>query len=92
MKVLVDYVRERLPQAERPSGSLRRLYDLPTQRLAFNSFEISFRRPLRNEQGRIEPVAQSEQAEEDAIFRQVGDLLQQGLRWAGGPDANTASL
>ncbi len=77
-KFLSEYVLGQQPQAGRPDEFLRRLFDLPTQRVAFASFEISFRMP-------IEEVnlftASGEKSPEKETLEQVGTLLNKGLKW-----------
>ena len=77
-KVLSEYVLGQTPQAGRPDEFLRRLFDLPTQRVAFASFEISFRMPIEESNlftasGDKSPAAET--------LEQVGTLLNKGLNW-----------
>jgi hypothetical protein len=67
MKVLIDHVLKRSDK-NRPPEAVRMLYDLPVNRLAFNSFEIDFGVP-RELFERKELVA-------------AADLLRRGLDWA----------
>ncbi len=69
IKTLLEYLLD-VENLGRPSDALRELYDLPAQRLAFNSFEISFSAPrqLATDQALISAIK----------------LLQIGLQWAGG--------
>jgi hypothetical protein len=46
MKALIEHALEVAPSDGRPSERLRRYYDLPTQRLAFGSFEATFGEPV----------------------------------------------
>lgn len=78
LKVLAEHVLSLEQSTGKPTESLRRLFDLPTQRFAFNSFEISFRMPY-------EPETLLTQAGEksDAEYNldQVAKMLNQGLDW-----------
>lgn len=67
IKVLLEHLLE-LDSHGRPADSLRELYDLPAQRFAFNSFEISFAAPSMTD------------AED--ILKPALELLQRGLTWA----------
>jgi hypothetical protein len=71
IKTLLEHELE-LDNSGRPTDNLRELYDLPAQRLAFNSFEISFSAPKR---------LVADQKVLDAI-----ELLQHGLAWASSAD------
>lgn len=77
-KVLSEYVLGQTPQAGRPDEFLRRLFDLPTQRLAFASFEISFRMPVE-EMNLF--TASGQKSPETETLEKVGGLLNKGLRW-----------
>jgi hypothetical protein len=77
-KVLSEYVLGQTPQAGRPDEFLRRLFDLPTQRLAFASFEISFRMPV--EELNLF-TASGEASPEAETLEEVGTLLNKGLKW-----------
>ena len=97
-KILSEHVMGKVPQAGRPHEFLRRLFDLPAQRLAFNSFEISFRLP-QEQQGTPNP----DFSPSEETLQEVGGLLEKGLRWlsegaasnpapAENPDENAAIL
>lgn len=77
-KVLSEYVLGQGTQAGRPGEFLKRLFDLPTQRLAFASFEISFRMPVEAEDLFTSMGHKSPQVE---TLEQVGTLLNKGLKW-----------
>lgn len=77
-KVLSEYVLEKPSHAGRPTEFLRRLFDLPTQRFAFNSFEISFRMPIEE---RNLFMATGEKSPEAETLEEVGALLNKGLKW-----------
>lgn len=77
-KYLSEYVLGQNPQVGRPDEFMRRLFDLPTQRMAFASFEISFRMPIS------EPdlfTATGHPSPEAKTLSQVSELLNHGLRW-----------
>ncbi len=77
-KFLSEYVLRQKPQAGRPDEFMRRLFDLPTQRLAFASFEISFRMPIS------EPdlfTSEGEASPEAETLNEVSELLNRGLKW-----------
>jgi hypothetical protein len=92
IKILIEYVLQLGQQAGRPSGAVRRLYDLPAQRLAFNSFEIAFRRPVEGDQAKMGEIGATDLAEEEAVYRQVGELLQEGLKWVTGTAHDLAAI
>lgn len=77
-KVLAEYRLGQGTQAGRPSDFLKRLFDLPAQRLAFNSFEISFRMPVE-EPNLFTSIGQK--SPEVETLEEVGSLLRKGLRW-----------
>jgi len=64
----------------RPIGSIRRYYNLPTQRLAFRSFELSFRQPTPPSQLEFSELEHSQAADDNKVFEDVSLLLQRGLR------------
>lgn len=76
---------------EQRSLTVRHLYDLPTQHLAFNSFEIAFRAP---------DAAQLRLGEQDDVlepeYDEMGRWLAEALEWAtplaSDPDSRTISL
>lgn len=92
LKTLVDFVLEQTVQSGRPAHSVRHFYDLPAQRLAFNSFEVAFGRPLRSSQKQLPEVQAAETQEEQQVFNSVGDLLQRGLEWIASNPESTSSL
>lgn len=57
---------------------LRPLFDLPAQRLAFNSFEVGFRAPQADEL----PDGSVDAKELPRIYREVGELLRKGVELA----------
>ena len=77
-KLLSEYVLGQQPQVGRPVEFLRRLFDLPTQRVAFASFEISFRMPIEE---RDLFTASGEKSPETETLEKVGALLDKGLKW-----------
>jgi hypothetical protein len=77
-KVLSEHVLGQGAQAGRPDEFLKRLFDLPTQRLAFASFEISFRMPVEEENLFTSMGHKSPEVE---TLEQVGTLLNKGLKW-----------
>jgi hypothetical protein len=86
IKALVDYVFE--GGRGRPLSALRRFYNLPTQRLAFTSFEISFRLPAQSNQPEFEELDKAKIAEDEETYEKVAELLRKGLIWATeSPDA-----
>lgn len=62
---------------------LRPLFDLPAQRLAFNSFEVGFRAPRADEL----PDGSMDADELRRIYREVGDLLRKGAEIADADDS-----
>lgn len=77
-KVLSEYVLGQTPQAGRPNEFLRRMFDLPTQRFAFASFEISFRMPV--EELNLFTIS-GQKSHEAETLEEVGTLLNKGLKW-----------
>ena len=77
-KFLSEYVLGQQPQAGRPDDFLRRLFDLPTQRVAFSSFEISFRMPIEEKDLFSES---GEKSPETETLEEVSELLKKGLAW-----------
>lgn len=78
LKVLSEYVLGQEAHAGRPDEFLRRLFDLPTQRFAFASFEISFRMPIEEKNLFTGDGEKSPEAE---TLEEVGALLNKGLKW-----------
>lgn len=76
MRILVQQVREEIHS--KTSAAVRRLYDLPTQKFAFNSFEVAFRLPAEEAQSQIEGMQPDTVA---AIYHDVGHLLNRGIEW-----------
>jgi len=87
-KVLAEYVLELPAQIGRPKDFIRRLFDLPTQRMAFASFEISFRMPIAEEH--LFSAAPDKSAEAKTL-EEVGMLLNKGLTWLA-TDASTEGM
>lgn len=81
IKILAEYVLSLPAQAGRPSGVLKRLFDLPAQRMAYGSFEIAFRSPLADEPLLLADMQDENIQAERAAFDRVGELLQTGLNW-----------
>ncbi|MFA7482953.1 MAG: hypothetical protein WC314_20765 [Vulcanimicrobiota bacterium] len=77
MKLLSEFVLGKTPRRGKPSDLIRRLFDLPTQRIAFASFEISFGLPLEEETLFVD----EERSETDKVIQEVKDLLVSGLSW-----------
>jgi hypothetical protein len=82
IKLLAEYVLDQPAQPGRPAALVRRLFDLPAQRLAFGSFEIAFRSPLAGPPGLFPALTAEEISEETAALQRVGLLLERGLEWA----------
>lgn len=78
LKVLSEYVLGQTPQAGRPDEFLRRLFDLPTQRFAFSSFEVSFRMPVGDKNLF---TSEGDKSPEVETLEKVGKLLNKGLKW-----------
>jgi len=79
LKILSEYVLGRdAGQPGRPDDLVRRLIDLPTQRVAFASFEISYRMPLEPAD-LFSPLG--EKSREAETLEEVGSLLTKGLKW-----------
>ena len=81
IKLLTEYVLELPSPAGRPPVTIKRLFDLPAQRLAFNSFEIAFRSPLAGSPDLYADISPEEIKVEKEVLDKVGSLLQTGLRW-----------
>ena len=77
-KVLSEYVPGQTPQAGRPDEFMRRLFDVPTQRFAFASSEISFRMPVEEKNLFTSTGHKSPEVE---TLEEVGSLLNKGLKW-----------
>jgi len=77
-KYLSEFALGRLSQLGRPNEVLRRLFDLPTQELAFGSLVISFRMPIEEKDLFTATGQKSPEAE---TLEEVGRLLDKGLRW-----------
>ncbi|MDS4059137.1 MAG: hypothetical protein RKP73_11270 [Candidatus Contendobacter sp.] len=78
LKKLAELMLSSRPQRpEQRSLTVRHLYDLPTQHLAFNSFEIAFRAP---------DTAQLRLGEQDDVlepeYDEMGRRLAEALEWA----------
>ncbi len=77
LKKLAELMLSSRPQPDQRSLTVRHFYDLPTQRLAFNSFEIAFRAP---------DAAQLRLGEQDGVLEQeydeMGRWLAEALEWA----------
>jgi hypothetical protein len=80
LKILVDWSLQTASVGGRPEDRLRRYYDLPTQRVAFASFEIAFAHPALTAQ-----VDLLKEKEDARVLDKIGTLLQRGLEWASSP-------
>ncbi len=85
----------------RPPNEIRELYNLPTQRFAYGSFEISFRSPKAwepqpEEDEQLSLSLDDANGQEPSIpelLEKGWDLLRAGIMWASGQDEETfASL
>jgi hypothetical protein len=85
LKSLFDHVVGR-ESFGRPRDEFRRLYDLPVQELAFNSFEVAFGEPVEPAQGHlgIEDAAKSNAAAQKTAAG-ASDLLRRAIGWLEGP-------
>jgi hypothetical protein len=84
LKVLAEWALQTTPSGGRPEEKLRRLYDLPTQRIAFASFEIAFAPPP--------PMKQTSFIKgENETLERIGALLQKGLDWASAPQVEAVA-
>lgn len=77
LKLLVEWVLQETHTTGRPEERLRRYYDLPAQRFAFNSFEVTFGPPPSPSQTTL-------LAGEEAALEHIGNLLGRGVAWAAG--------
>ena len=77
LKKLAELMLSSRQQPDQRSLTVRHFYDLPTQHLAFNSFEIAFRTP---------DAAQLRLGEQDGVLEQeydeMGRWLAEALEWA----------
>ncbi len=80
IRVLVEHVFDATGRGRR-AGLIRRYYNLPTQRLAFGSLEISFRPPVPATQLEFGELEQQQTDEDTKVLGVVSELLQRGLRW-----------
>lgn len=77
-KVLSEYVLGQTPHRGRPKEFMSRLFDLPMQRLAFNSLEVSFRMPIEE----VNLFASTDdKSPEIQTLEEVATLLNKGLKW-----------
>ncbi len=77
LKRLLDYVLDREPTGRVPN-SMRRMYALPVQSFAFNSFQVDFVDP---ERGQL-PLAEEYDEPSAKAFQESVKLLNEGLEWA----------
>jgi hypothetical protein len=91
IKMLAEYVLDQPIQTGRPPALIKRLFDLPAQRLAFGSFEIAFRSPLSGSAILFDDLTAEDIRQEKEALQRVGDLLQIGLTWLSSTEANRAS-
>lgn len=85
LKLLAEFVLGQENRLGKPSDFLRRLFDLPAQRVAFASFEISLRLPVEE----ADLLTDIERSPTDEVARQVQDLLSQSLTWVTSGKAET---
>ena len=102
IRTLVDGVQKALKQLlegflsptssqGRPPEGIRRLYDLPAQHFAFNSFQIDFRRPARAGQADMfDGTDLDPNREEDVVLNQVADQLYGALESVTRPSQGAA--
>lgn len=83
LRVLANYVLTVGEVVEEAALRVRRLYDLPTQRLALGSFEIAFRMPSSTPD-LFRGMANGAQDAEARAFQRIGEMLRAGLAWAAG--------
>jgi hypothetical protein len=81
LKTLVERVLRAASVAGRPEDRLRRHYDLPTQRLAFGSLEISFGEPKSPAQFPMAGLTESDFPADQSVYDEIGSLLATGSRW-----------
>jgi hypothetical protein len=84
LKILTEFVLGQENRPGKPSEFLRRLFDLPAQRVAFASFEISFRVPTDDAillPGIEDPA--------DEVATQVQNLLTLSLDWVTNGNAES---
>jgi len=81
LKQLAEKVLATTQNQGRPSSSLSQFFDLPVQRMAFGSFEISFREPDQKQL----PLA-GQRIGIPREFEEIGQKLARALEWAA--DAN----
>jgi hypothetical protein len=81
MKMLAEYVLDQPTQTGRPPDFVKRLFDLPTQRIAFGSFEIAFRSPVSGPPELFTGLTKDEIQQEKDALKRIGALLQAGLNW-----------
>jgi hypothetical protein len=80
IRLLSEYeVKQPGLRGKRPKA-LRQLYDMPTQKLQFASFEISFRSPF-SQPSLFDVSLRSEYDEERSVLDRVCEHLRTGLRW-----------
>lgn len=67
-------------QGGRPDEAFRKAYDLPAQRMAFNSFEVAFALPSA-EQLQLNDGSES-------LYQSSAQLLLEGIQWLSDPEAH----
>ncbi len=81
LKVLVERALRVTGAHGRPEDRFRRHYDLPTQRLAFGSFEIAFGAPVPDQQYAVDFDEGSPSDADAAVQKQISELLEKGATW-----------
>ncbi|MDB4963377.1 MAG: hypothetical protein JWP01_3376 [Myxococcales bacterium] len=76
LKPILDFLTKSDPEG-RPTNNLRRLYDLPTRRMAYGSLEVDFGSPTQ-----LDLLD-----DEKKLMNDAAGLLQKGLAWATTPNA-----
>lgn len=92
LKKLAELMLSSRPQRpEQRSLTVRHLYDLPTQHLAFNSFEIAFRAPdtAQLRLGKQDDVLEPEY---DEMGRRLAEALEWATPFASDPDSRAIDL
>ena len=80
LKVLVERALKASGAQGRPEERMRRHYDLPTQRLAFGSFEIAFGAPLGHD-NTVDSLADTDGSQDEIVQGRVSRLIDVGAEW-----------
>lgn len=80
LKVLVERALKASGAQGRPEERMRRHYDLPTQRLAFGSFEIAFGAPLGHDDT-VDSLADTDGSQDEIVQGRVSRLIDVGAEW-----------